>query len=131
MESLVPALAEWGVALADIHFEAFGPASVHLPGTPSSVALGGALAASPALEIRFKLSQRALEWDIREPNLLVFAESHGIAVESGCRSGSCGSCATPLLSGKVIYEHTPDFELAPGQCLLCVGKPASALELGA
>ena len=32
MQTFVPALAEWGVPLADIHYEAFGPASVKLPG---------------------------------------------------------------------------------------------------
>jgi Na+-transporting NADH:ubiquinone oxidoreductase subunit NqrF len=131
MERLVPALAAWGVALTDIHFEAFGPASVHLPNLQLSVATGDTLASPVSLEIRFKHSQRSLVWDSRDANLLDFAESHGIAVESGCRSGSCGSCATPLLSGEVLYEHTPDFELVPGQCLLCVGKPASALVLGA
>ena len=128
MESLVPALAAWGVALADIHFEAFGPASVRLPSNKSAAVQ---LEPAPTLEIRLKRSKRALVWDEREPNLLEFFESHGIAVESGCRSGSCGSCVTPLLGGEVRYEHTPDFELAPGQCLLCVGKPASALVLGA
>jgi ferredoxin-NADP reductase len=131
MESLVPGLAAWGVALADIHFEAFGPASVHLSDPQSSVAQGDKLASPSPIEIRFNGSQRSLVWDNREPNLLDFAESHGIRVESGCRSGSCGSCATPLLSGEVRYEHTPDFDLAPGQCLLCVGKPVSALVLGA
>jgi ferredoxin len=119
------------VAIGDIHFEAFGPASVHLPDPQSSAAPGDALASPVSLEIRFKRSQRSLAWDGRFGNLLDFAESHGIAVESGCRSGSCGSCATPLLSGEVQYEHTPDFELEAGQCLLCVGKPASALVLGA
>jgi ferredoxin len=131
MESLVPALAAWGVARANIHFEAFGPASVHLPDPQSSAEQGAALAPPTSIEIRFNRSQRSLVWDDRDPNLLEFAESHGIRVESGCRSGSCGSCATPLLSGEVRYEHTPDFELAPGQCLLCVGKPVSALVLGA
>jgi ferredoxin-NADP reductase len=131
MESLVPALAAWGVALADIHFEAFGPASVHLPNPNSPVAQSGSVVSPSPIEIQFKRSQRSLVWDNRDANLLDFAESHGIALESGCRSGSCGSCATPLLSGEVLYEHIPDFELAPGQCLLCVGKPASALVLGA
>jgi uncharacterized protein len=130
MESLVPALAAWGVALADIHFEAFGAASVHLPNPLSSTAQADALA-SPAMAVRFERSERSLDWDGTASNLLDFAETHGIAVESGCRSGSCGSCVTPLLSGKVRYAHTPDFELAPGQCLLCVGKPVSALVLGA
>ncbi len=131
MESLVPALADWGVALGDIHFEAFGPASVLLPSAKSSVVQGALPGSASTFEIRLKRSQRSLEWDKREPNLLAFFESHGVAVESGCRSGSCGSCVTPLLDGEVLYEHTPDYELTAGQCLLCVGKPASALVLGA
>ena len=36
METLVPALAAWGVPVADIHYEAFGPASVKLPGAARS-----------------------------------------------------------------------------------------------
>ncbi len=130
MESLVPALAQWGVPLSDIHFEAFGPASIRLAAQQSTDDPINAPTAQPALEIRFKASQRSLAWNHRQTNLLDFAQSHGIAVESGCRSGSCGSCATPLLSGEVFCEHTPDFELLPGQCLLCVGRPASALVLG-
>jgi ferredoxin len=130
MESLVPALAAWGVAHADIHFEAFGPASVHLPKPHSSTAQSDKLAA-PSMAIRFERSARSLNWDGGASNLLDFAESHGIEVESGCRSGSCGSCATPLVSGEVVYEHTPDFEVMPGHCLLCVGKPGSSLVLGA
>jgi Na+-transporting NADH:ubiquinone oxidoreductase subunit NqrF len=129
MQSLVPALAGWGVEPADIHFEAFGPASVQLPSANSSLGQGVQPGSVPSLEIRLKRSQRSLLWDNREPNLLAFFESHGIAVESGCRSGSCGSCVTPLLGGEVLYEHTPDFEIASDQCLLCVGKPASSLVL--
>ena len=42
MQSLVPALAEWGVAARDIHYEAFGPASVRTdrPARPSRPTAG-------------------------------------------------------------------------------------------
>jgi ferredoxin len=63
--------------------------------------------------------------------LLDFAEAHGIQVESGCRSGSCGSCVCTLTSGTVAYDSPPDYDLAPGQCLLCVGKPRDAVTLDA
>lgn len=121
MESLVPALAAWGVPLADIHFEAFGPASVLLPSAKSAVVQGVLPGSASSLEIRLQRSQRSLVWDKREPNLLAFFESHGVAVDSGCRSGSCGSCVTPLLDGQVLYEHTPDFELTP--CYAWVSPP--------
>ena len=126
MQALVPALAEWGVPVADIHFEAFGPASVKLPG--AAEAKGTDIA---AFEIRFQRSGRTLNWDGRDDSLLDFAERHGVAVESGCRSGGCGSCETRLLEGTVQYEHTPDHDVAMGCCLLCIGRPSSPLVLEA
>jgi ferredoxin-NADP reductase len=128
MESLVPALASWGVPEEDIHFEAFGPASVKLPRAAAQEAAAGPLA---AFDVHFQRSGRSLAWDGRDESLLDFAERHAVAVESGCRSGGCGSCQTRLLSGSVSYAHPPDHDIAPGHCLLCVGKPASALVLEA
>lgn len=126
MQTLVPALAAWGVPVADIHYEAFGPASIKLPGqlevTPTP---------SAAMDIRFQRSGRTLTWDGRDASLLDFAERHGVAVESGCRSGGCGSCETRLLEGQVQYEHAPDHDVAAGHCLLCVGRPSSPLVLEA
>lgn len=126
METLVPALAEWGVPLQDLHYEAFGPASVKLPGAPAP-------AASPetAIEVRFARSGRTLSWDGTDASLLDFAERHGIEVDSGCRSGGCGACQTRMLEGSVQYEHTPDHDVAAGHCLLCVGRPGAPLVLEA
>ena len=81
--------------------------------------------------MKFSRSGRTLFWDGHDPTLLDFAERHGVAVESGCRSGSCGSCQTRLVSGSVHYAHEPDHDIAPGHCLLCVGTPESALVLEA
>jgi ferredoxin-NADP reductase len=126
METLVPALVTWGVAPADIHFEAFGPASVRLPGDANPAQPSS----SPERhEVHFRHSGRTLVWDGSAANLLEFAESHGISVPSGCRGGGCGSCATPVRAGSVQYDSPPDFDVVPGSCLMCVGKPASALEL--
>jgi ferredoxin len=128
MESLVPALADWGVARTDIHYEAFGPASVRFAhGTESECVT--ALAAP--VEVQFRRSGRTLAWEGREESLLEFAERHGVEVESGCRSGSCGTCETKLFSGEVRYAQNPGHVIAPGHCLLCVGLPASALVLEA
>jgi len=126
MHSLVPALADWGVPVADIHFEAFGPATVRLPG-----ALESDVAELAGIDIRFTRSGRTLDWDGQDATLLDFAERHGVAVESGCRSGGCGSCETRVLAGSVSYESPPDHEPAAGHCLLCVGRPASPLVLEA
>jgi hypothetical protein len=128
MESLVPALAEWGVAEQDIHFEAFGPASVKTGRAAPREAASGPAA---SFEIDFRRSGRTLVWDGQDETLLDFAERHAVAVDSGCRSGGCGSCETRLVSGTVRYAHAPDHDVAPGHCLLCVGTPTSALVLEA
>ena len=128
MESLVPALRAWGVPEEDIHFEAFGPASARSALGASQVA---ALVGAAPLEITFRRSGRTLRWDGRDPSLLDFAERHGVAIDTGCRSGSCGSCETKLVSGEVRYAQKPDHDIRYGSCLLCVGTPASPLTLDA
>jgi hypothetical protein len=112
--------------VADIRYEAFGPASVRRPDAPAVHLL-----ASGAFEVKFQRSGRTLSWDGRDASPLDFAERHGIDVESGCRSGGCGSCETGLAEGSVQYEHAPDHDVAPGHCLLCVGRPSSNLVLEA
>ena len=128
MESLVPALIQWGVPREDVHYEAFGPASVRLEPTTLTQATPHPAA---TMEVRFDRSGRTLVWDGQDANLLDFAERHGVLIDAGCRSGSCGSCETPFLAGTVHYLHKPDHDVAPGHCLLCVGTPTSALTLKA
>ena len=127
MQSLVPALRAWGVDEGDIHFEAFGPASVRPAGPATNEPMA---APSASLEVRLLGSGRTLVWDGRDANLLDFVERQGVSVDSGCRSGSCGTCETKLVSGTVHYVEKPDCDIAAGHCLLCVGKPQSALVLG-
>ncbi len=98
----MPALAAWGVPVADIHYEAFGPASVGCQVRPKA---GGSL--RRAVEVRFRRSGRTLTWDGQDASLLDFAERHGIEVESGCRSGGCGSCETRLLAGTCSTSTRP------------------------
>jgi ferredoxin len=81
------------------------------------------------IDVQFTKSARTLSWTGEDTNLLDFAERHGIAVESGCRSGSCGSCETAVTSGEVGYAQTPSFDVAKGHCLLCVGTPTGNLVL--
>jgi ferredoxin len=83
------------------------------------------------VEVQFRRSGRTLTWDGRDASLLELAERCGVAVEAGCRAGSCGSCETRLLAGTVRYASPPDHPVAPGCCLLCVAVPASALVLEA
>ncbi len=124
MELIVPGLAAAGVDARDIHFEAFGPASVRRgPGLPSAPA--------SRFEVQFRASARTVTWDGGAASLLDFAESNGITIESGCRSGSCGTCETRLVEGSVAYAEEPSYQCTPGFCLPCVGVPRSALVLDA
>ena len=128
METMIPGLRTWGVPEQDIHREAFGPAS----GRPSAGASGEHVPMDGvSIEVKFRRSARTLAWDGRDASLLDFAERHSVAVEAGCRSGSCGTCDTKLVSGTIRYAHAPDHELEPGHCLLCIGVPATPLVLDA
>ena len=128
MASLIPALGQWGVLPDDIQHEAFGPASARSAQASSRAAAPGA---SLSLEVMFRKSARTLVWDGRDANLLDFAERHAVPIESGCRSGSCGTCEVKLVAGTVRYAERPDHEITPGHCLLCVGVPDSPLQLEA
>jgi uncharacterized protein len=128
MTSIITGLSEWGIPTLDIRQEAFGPASGR---TPSVLRSDPAARPAEAVAITFVRSGRTISWDGDDKNLLEFAERHVVDVDSGCRSGSCGTCETKLISGMVRYARTPDYDMAPGTCLLCVGTPGSALVLEA
>ena len=128
MQSLVPALRGWGVREQDLHFEAFGPATVRPSGPVSNEP---PITSADTPDVHLQRSGRTLVWDGQDGNLLDFLERHRVPVESGCRSGSCGSCETRLVTGSVRYAEPPDHEVAPGHCLLCVARPQTALELDA
>ena len=37
---------------------------------------------------------------------------------SSCRAGVCGTCAAPVLTGRVDYAEAPVHEIEPGMALL-------------
>jgi uncharacterized protein len=128
MESLVKGLSEWGVPEEQIHFEAFGPASVKKVAKADPA---GAIAAS-AVEVNFVRSNKTVLWSSGAGSLLELAEAHGIRMDSGCRAGSCGTCVTAIRDGKVDYlSGNPDFDIEKGSCLACVAVPRGALSLDA
>ena len=129
MEGLVPALEDWGVPDARIHFEAFGPASIRR--NPKPVTASSTQDDAPDIVVNFSQSGKQLSWSHSAGSLLELAEAQGISVNSGCRSGSCGSCQTSIKSGEVSYQQPPDFDPEPGTCLLCVCTPKTSLTLEA
>lgn len=132
MESLVPALEDWGVPDARIHFEAFGPASIKRRIAASEAAtMAPARPVDTPLMVTFARAGKALPWTSAFANLLDFAEANGIAVDSGCRAGSCGTCQTAIRSGEVIYRQAPDYDPEPGTCLPCSCVPGTDVTLEA
>ncbi len=130
MESLVPALDEWGVPDQNIHYEAFGPASLARPSRrqPEKTEAGPA---AQSITVTFSKSGKSLTWDENAASLLDFAEENGIEVASGCRAGGCGSCQVAIEEGEVDYNQAPDFDPDPGSCLLCISRPRHDLTLSA
>jgi ferredoxin-NADP reductase len=126
MESLVPALEEWGVPDVHIHFEAFGPASIKRK-QPAGRAIASAVESD--IVVTFARSGKKLPWQPASGSLLEFAESNGIAVDSGCRAGGCGSCQATIRAGEVSYLQPPEFDPEPGNCLLCVSIPKTSVTL--
>ena len=130
LETLVPALEDWGVPDGRIHYEAFGPASI-----PRRNSTLPAAAAKPhedeavGVVVSFARSGKQVPGPAAGSTLLDLAEAHGVTVSSGCRAGGCGSCQTSILAGEVAYRQTPDFDPEPGTCLLCVCTPKSNLTL--
>jgi len=129
LESLVPALEEWGVPDAHIHFEAFGPSSIKRKQSVATLAEAPPTGANAEITVTFAKSGKQLQWQPTSSNLLEFAESNGIAVDFGCRAGSCGTCQTTIRAGEVIYSQSPDFAPEPGKCLLCVSRPKTSVTL--
>ncbi len=82
------------------------------------------------MPVRFARSDVTLQWDASKGSLLELAESHGIDAPSSCRSGVCGSCATPLLAGGVRYTRECAAPVGEGEVLMCSCTPqAGASEL--
>jgi uncharacterized protein len=118
MRDLYDGLRALNVPDERIRFEAFGPSSVTRSATrPTGTPVDG-------VPVVFRRTGREAAWTPADGSLLEFAEGQRVDVPSECRSGSCGTCATRVLSGAVDYEQAPDAPVEPGCALLCVARPA-------
>ncbi len=132
MQGLVAGLLEWGVPPERILREAFGPASIPVakPAVATDDKVPGGLLAE-AVPVSFSLSDRQIELNDQERSILELAETISVEISSGCRAGSCGSCAVRLLKGKVRYREKPSAEIDPGYCLACIAQPDGPVEVEA
>jgi ferredoxin-NADP reductase len=132
MNTLVPELAAWGVPEKNIHFEAFGPATVK-KATPEKNAeeKAAAAAAAESIEVVFAKSGKTVQWDSEADSILDFAEENDIAIDFGCRAGNCGTCITAVRAGDVKYVVEPGAAPEAGSCLTCISVPRSSITLDA
>jgi ferredoxin-NADP reductase len=128
MESLYTGLIGWGVPESDICFEAFGPASI---GKARKISAEASAASEPKVSVTFANSNTKADWDGSCDSLLELAEANQVEIDSGCRAGSCGTCSTELISGKVTYPDGQKVDCEPGHCLVCIARPDGPAELGA
>jgi uncharacterized protein len=126
MDMVTHDLEEWGVPEEHINFEAFGPATVKKTQEPAPGADAG-----KTVEVVFARSNQTLSWAAGAGTLLEFGEANGIKMNSGCRSGGCGTCLTALKEGEIEYVHRPGKKPEAGSCLVCIAQPAGRVVLDA
>lgn len=131
MNTVVADLEEWGVPEKNIHFEAFGPASVKKAKPAEPAAGDGPAEAKASFEVNFAKSGKKFEWDGEADSILEFAEENDIDMEFGCRAGNCGSCMTAVKSGDIELVQEAGADCEKGSCLTCVSIPKSNLVLDA
>ena len=134
MNSLFEGLREWGVPENNIHYEAFGPATVTKKKEADQAAEKAPAATSDTvseIQITFSKSGKTLAWTSDAGSLLEFAEDNDVAMDSGCRAGNCGTCATALNDGEVEYLSQPGSPPDGGSCLTCISVPKNSITLDA
>ncbi|WP_440006558.1 2Fe-2S iron-sulfur cluster-binding protein [Halomicrococcus sp. SG-WS-1] len=79
--------------------------------------------------------ERAIRARADEP-VLAAAESVGVALPFGCRTGACGTCTGRLLVGELDHAREPralkDRHREAGYVLLCIAEPRTdcSIEVG-
>jgi ferredoxin-NADP reductase len=127
MESIVKQLTDWGVPEADIHFEAFGPASVKTVKRSDQAADRDGM----HVKVEFTRSRKSCVWTRAAGTLLELAEANGVRINSGCRVGNCSTCVTALKTGNVTYLTKPAIKPAHGSALVCIAYPDGDVALDA
>lgn len=112
-----------GGAAGRLHTEAFGPSSIATPRASDA-------ANARSHRVRFALSGKTTVGQ-QGKTLLELAEASDIAVDFGCRAGSCGTCKTVLRNGTVAHVGEIGLELEAGHCLPCIAVPQGDVELDA
>ena len=127
-QALYDALRDINIADDRIHTEAFGPASLKRRIDRPSGADAGPVPATQPVPVMFKRADKTSVWTPESGSLLELSEAQGLEPEFSCRNGSCGTCRTTIIEGKVAYPTPPSTKVAENECLICCARPASPAE---
>jgi hypothetical protein len=125
-QSLYDGLRDINIADDRIHTEAFGPASLKRRADHRSSNTNAPVPATQPVSVTFQRSDKNAVWNPEAGSLLDLSERHGLAPEFSCRNGTCGTCRTPIIEGKVAYPTPPTATIAANECLICCAVPANA-----
>jgi len=145
MSAIKVMLRELGVPDAQVHSEAFGPASLPADNAPEAVTsapVEASTATPPASQPRRSRSKAApavaastVTFSISgvsaalpaDQSVLEAAEGAGVEIPFQCRVGECGVCVTRLLEGQVsmaVETGLDPADKAQGYVLACQAKTA-------
>lgn len=124
VQALYDDLRDMRIADDRISTEAFGPSTLQRR-FDVKPAIAVTEASSVAVPVRFLRSQVDSRWEPGSTTLLELAEAHGLTPDYSCRGGSCGTCVTRLLKGKVRHLVTGVEVEGPEDVLICSMQPAA------
>ncbi len=111
-------LRDWGVPSSSIHLEMFKAQTVHEASRDNP-----AFSDLEPCEVTFESAGKTLRWAPESGTVLDLATGNDVYLPSGCRAGSCGTCATPVMRGAFRYLSKPEFPVPKDSCLVCIAVP--------
>ena len=124
IQSLYEQLRALRIADDRIFAEAFGPVSLRRTADSGRPRVEYPPPSDQDVPVVFLKSGKDALWTPGSGSLLEFAESQGLSPEYSCRGGTCGTCRTRLLEGKVTYTLPPDAAHDATNVLICCAVPA-------
>ena len=134
MNAIKAILRDLGTPPEQIKTEAFGPGEpVRQRATEVAAALARARELPAQATVRFARSGKSTPLP-SDTTILDVADSIGVAIDSACRSGTCGTCKVKLLSGSVtmaVKDALSTEDERTGVILACQAKSAGDVTIDA
>ena len=131
MQDTYSALRLMNIADSRIHAESFGPGAIRRMSDDKPSKDESKCPATRPVSVVFSKARTESCWTPERGSLLELAEAQGLTPEFGCRSGSCGTCATKVIKGGVAYREPTATAVAEDHALICCAYPdEEAIETG-